>query len=117
MKSEKGDINGLSLSSITSSNSIPASYTTAADWISKIGRLLLGQIGKTEFVAGAVSSDVEMDRASHCEAWYYAGMKHLLAGDKKTAADCFDKRLGTQESTFDEYMLAQAELKSLETTN
>jgi len=44
-------------------------------------------------------------------------MKRLLAGDEKTAAERFDKCLGTQENTFDEYMLARAELKSLEATN
>jgi lipoprotein NlpI len=84
---------------------------------SKIARFLLDQISETEFLAGAVSSDVERDRAQHCEAWYYAGMKRLFAGDKKAAADCFDKCLGTQENTFDEYLLARAELKSLEKTH
>lgn len=55
--------------------------------------------------------------AQHCEAWYYAGMKRLLAGDKKTAADYLNKCLGTREKNFDEYILAQAELKSLGATN
>ena len=91
--------------------------TTGADWVSKIWRFLLDQISETELVAGAASSDVEEDRARHCEAWYYAGMKRLFAGDKKTAADCFYKCLGRQENSFDEYMLARAELKSLEATN
>ena len=81
------------------------------------GRFLLYQISESDLLVGATSPDVEKDRAQHCEAWYYAGMKRLLAGDKKTAADCFDKCLGTQENTFDEYMLAKAELKSLGTTN
>jgi hypothetical protein len=44
-------------------------------------------------------------------------MKRLLAGDRKTAGDYFNKCLGTQEGNFDEYILAQAELKSLGTTN
>jgi tetratricopeptide (TPR) repeat protein len=89
--------------------------TTATDWVSKIARFLLDQISETEL--DAASTDVEKDRAPHCEAWYYAGMKRLLAGDRKTAADCFDKCLATQETTFDAYLLARAELKSLETTN
>jgi lipoprotein NlpI len=89
----------------------------AADWISKIGRFLLDQISESDFLGDATSSDVEKDRAQHCEAWYYAGMKRLLAGDKKTAAEYFNKCLGTQEKNFDEYILAQAELKSLGTTN
>jgi tetratricopeptide (TPR) repeat protein len=89
----------------------------ATDWISKIGRFLLDQITESDFLADATSSDVEKDRAQHCEAWYYAGMKRLLARDKKTAANYFNKCLGTREKNFDEYILAQAELKSLETTN
>jgi len=88
-----------------------------ADWISNIGRFLLDQISESDFLGGATSSDLEKDRAQHCEAWYYAGMKRLLAGDKKTASIYFDKCLGTQEKNFDEYILAQAELKSLGTTN
>jgi tetratricopeptide (TPR) repeat protein len=89
----------------------------AGDWISKIGRFLLDQISETDFLGGATSSDVEESRAQQCEAWYYAGMKRLLAGDKRTAADYFNKCLGTQEKNFDEYILAQAELKSLGATN
>jgi tetratricopeptide (TPR) repeat protein len=88
-----------------------------ADWASKIARFLLDQISESEFLAGAASSDAERDRAQHCEAWYYAGMKRLFAGDKKAATDCFDKCLGTQENSFDEYLLARAELKSLEKTH
>jgi tetratricopeptide (TPR) repeat protein len=88
-----------------------------ADWISEIGRFLLDQISESDFLDDATSSDLEKDRAQHCEAWYYVGMKRLLAGDKKTAALYFDKCLGTQEKNFDEYILAQAELKSLGTTN
>jgi tetratricopeptide (TPR) repeat protein len=91
--------------------------TTEVDWVSKIGSFLLDQISESDFLAGATSSDIEKDRAQHCEAWYYAGMKRLLAGYKQTAADCFNKCLGTQENSFDEYMLAQAELKSLGTRN
>jgi len=88
-----------------------------ADWISEIGRFLLDPLNESDFLGGATSADMEKDRAQHCEAWYYAGMKRLLAGDKKTAALYFNKCLGTQEKNFDEYNLAQAELKSLGTTN
>jgi tetratricopeptide (TPR) repeat protein len=88
-----------------------------ADWTSNIGRFFLDQISESDFLGGVTSLDVEKGRAQHCEAWYYAGMKRLLAGDKKTAAVYFDKCLGTQERNFDEYILAQAELKSLGTTN
>jgi hypothetical protein len=42
-------------------------------------------------------------------------MKRLLAGDKKIAADYFSNCVATEEKAFDEYMLAQAELKRLGT--
>ena len=85
----------------------------ARDWTAQIGRFLLDQISESDFLDGATSPDTEKDRAQHCEAWYYAGMKSLLAGDKKTAGDYFNKCVGTREKNLYEYILAQAELKSV----
>ena len=82
----------------------------AHDWLSKLGAFLLGQIDEPELLAAAGSQDSQTDRAQHCEAWFYAGMKRLLAGDKQGAVNCFKNCLATQESAFDEYILAQAEL-------
>ena len=86
----------------------------AHDWLAKIGAFLLGQIDEGELLVAAASSDPQTDRAQHCEAWFYAGMKRLLAGDKQAAANCFKNCLATQESAYDEYMLAQAALRRLE---
>ena len=90
---------------------------SAGDWVNKIGTFLLGRIAEADFVAAANSPDTETDRDQHCEAWYYSGMKRQLAGDKKTAADYLRKCLATQETNYDEYAFAQAELKALGSTN
>jgi lipoprotein NlpI len=83
------------------------------DWTTKIGMFLLDKIGEADFLAAASSPDTQKDRNQHCEAWYYAAMKRLFAGDKKTASDYFDKCLGTQVTGFNEYIFAQTELKAL----
>jgi lipoprotein NlpI len=85
----------------------------ARDWATGIAEFLLNKIVEADFVAAANSPDTEKDRGQHCEAWYYSGMKRLLAGDKKTAANYFRKCLATRESNFDEYIFAQAELKRI----
>lgn len=86
----------------------------AHDWLSKIGAFLLGQMDEPGLLAAADSENPQTDRAQHCEAWFYAGMKRRLAGDRQGAVNCFKNCLATQESTFDEYMLAQAELRRLQ---
>ena len=48
-----------------------------------------------------------------CEAWFYAGMKRLAAGDKRTAIELFKKCLATDQKTFVEFGLAATELKML----
>src|SRR5208282_5267893 len=86
---------------------------STGDWIAKIGNFLLDKIGETDFFAAAGSSDRETDRGQHCEASYYAGMKRLLGGDKTTAAEYLRKCLATQETNFDEYIFAHAEIQRI----
>ncbi|MBV8416604.1 MAG: hypothetical protein JO251_15455, partial [Verrucomicrobia bacterium] len=85
------------------------------DWISKVGEFLLDKITEADLFAAAASSDAKKERAHHCEAWYYAGMKYLLVGDKKTAADYFTKCSATQDPTSDAYSLAESESRVLRT--
>jgi len=87
------------------------------DWISKVGDFLLDKINGEVFFVAANSPDAAKSRGQHCEAWYYSGVKRLLAGDKKTASNYFIKCLETQETDFDEYILAKAELRRLATAN
>jgi tetratricopeptide (TPR) repeat protein len=92
----------------TSWNSAPDDLT------SKTAAFLLGRINEDDFLAAASSTDGQKDQSQHCEAWYFAGMKRLLAGDRKTAIDYFHKCLATGETDYCEYILAQAELQALE---
>jgi tetratricopeptide (TPR) repeat protein len=87
--------------------------TSPADWISKIGDFLLDKISEADLFAAAASTDPKKERTQHCEAWYYSGMKYLLAGDKKTAADYFAKCSATQDPYSDAYTLAESELKAV----
>jgi lipoprotein NlpI len=87
------------------------------DWVSTIGELLLDKISEADFLASVNSPDGGKDQGQRCEAWYYAGMKRLLAGDKKTAADYFSRCLATQQTALCEYVFAQTELKMLATAN
>jgi lipoprotein NlpI len=86
--------------------------TRAGDWFSKVAEHLLGKLSETELLAAAGSPDAKTDRGQHCEAWFYAGMKKLFSGDKKTAADYFHKCLATEQKDFIEFQLAQSELKA-----
>ena len=83
------------------------------DWFSKVAGYLLGSITEPDLFAAAASSDAKKDSGQRCEAWFYAGMKKLLAGDKRTAADDFRNCLATRQDAFVEYQMAQAELKAL----
>jgi lipoprotein NlpI len=87
-------------------------------WVSKVGGFLLGRATEADLLAAAtstaaISTDPKVDSALQCQAWYFTGMKKLLAGDKKAAAECFHKCLATGMRDVDEYQLAQSELKAL----
>jgi lipoprotein NlpI len=83
------------------------------DWISKICEFLLDKISEADLFAAADSTDPKKERTQHCEAWYFSGMKYLLAGDKKTAANYFTKCSATQDPNSDAYTLAESELKAV----
>jgi hypothetical protein len=70
-----------------------------------------------EYLAAAASSDADRDRDQHCEAWCYAGMHRLMANDRELASNYFRKCLATGRTDFFEYMLAQAELKAITSSN
>ncbi len=86
----------------------------ADDWPVKLANFLLGKISEQEFLAGVSSSDAKRQSARRCEAYFFAGMKRLVQADKTNAADYFRKCVATNEKTYKEYALAQAELKVLD---
>ena len=83
------------------------------DWPAKVGQFLAGQLAEGAFLNAATNPDPQTDREQHCEAWFYAGSKRLIAGDKTTAAADFQKCLDTGVKNFEEYESAGAELKLL----
>ena len=90
---------------------------TPDDWPSKISSLLTGQLTEPNFLKTAENADKKKDGEQHCEAYFYAGSKRLIEGDKATATDYFEKCLATGMKTFTEYKSAVAELKYLKADN
>jgi len=78
------------------------------DFASKIMEFLLDKIDETSFITETTSKG---DQGQVCQAWYYTGMKRLLAGDKPKAAEYFTKCRATQRWDTDEYQFATSELK------
>ena len=85
----------------------------SGSWVAKIETYLLGNLSEAEFLAAAASPAINTDRGQHCEAWFYAGMKNLLDGNKRAAAEFFKKCLATGQKSIAEYHLAKAELNAL----
>lgn len=80
------------------------------DWAAKIIGFLLDRISEADFLASVPPKD----QGRRCKAWYYAGMKRLLAGNKAKASDYFLQCVATGQWDFDEYQFAKAELKALD---
>ncbi len=97
------------------SNSLQSDWNSSPDdFVSKIAAFLLSRTSEADFIAASSSAAAKLDQGQHCEAWYFAGMKRLLAGDKPGAIDAFHKCLATGQKDYCEYILAQAELQTIE---
>jgi tetratricopeptide (TPR) repeat protein len=83
-------------------------------WPAKVSAFLLGQTAESDFLNAAASTEAGKDALQHCQAWYYAGIKDLLAENKSTAAADFQKCVATNQKDESTSFLAQAELKALE---
>ncbi len=83
---------------------------TPADWQMQIAKFLLNQTSEGDFFKAIDPSDTGRAQS---EFWYYTGMKHLLAGDKAGASDCFRKSLATPTRPCAVFFSAGAELSSL----
>lgn len=89
--------------------------TSANWWYTRIGNFLLGQYAEVDVLTSAVSvRSAEGRDYDQCEAWYFVGMKRLLAGDKSAAADYFRKCAGTNQVKVTEFVLARAESEALQ---
>jgi lipoprotein NlpI len=88
-------------------------YGKTEEWTSRIGHFLAGQLAEPEFLAAAKDADPKKEAGQLCEAYFYAGTKRLLAGDKATATEYFQKSIATEMKGYYEYASAAAELKFL----
>ncbi len=85
---------------------------TAQDgWTLPVGGFLLGRVSEAGLLTATASPDPKRESGQSCEAWYYVGIKKLLAGDRTAAAADFRKCLATGRKTFIEYQFAEAELR------
>jgi lipoprotein NlpI len=85
------------------------------DWSSQIGQFLTGTLNEEDFLNLAKTSarNPKQQSGQFCQANYYAGMKHLLIGEKEGATALFKKCLGTGEKGCTEYVSAGVELNAL----
>ncbi len=84
---------------------------TADDFTAKTAAFLLGRVTESDYLTAAGSGDANVNATQSCQAYYFAGMKRLIMGDRGTASDYFQKCLATGKKDFCEYILAQAELQ------
>lgn len=90
----------------------PASV--AHDFYGTLGDYLLGKMSEADFLKRANATPVGEDKGkATCAAYYFVGMKRLIAGDKLGATEAFRKSLETCVMTITEAPLAYAEFKAL----
>ena len=83
---------------------------SADDFTAKTAAFLLGRVTESDYLTAATSSDADVNATQNCQAYYFAGMKRVLMGDRGTATDYFQKCVATGKKDFCEYILAQAAL-------
>jgi lipoprotein NlpI len=83
------------------------------DWVAMLGGYLLGSVTGPDLFNAVASPDARKTKGLSCEAWYFAGMKKLLDGDKRTATNYFENCVATGQKNHIEFQLAQSELKAL----
>ena len=82
------------------------------DWSSRVGSFLAGHTAERDFL-DAAQGDQGSEFVQHSDAWFYAGTKRLLLGDRATAASYFEKCIAAHEVTLIEYWSAIQELRFL----
>ncbi|MEP6667682.1 MAG: hypothetical protein ABJF10_00930 [Chthoniobacter sp.] len=82
----------------------------------QIAKYLVNQCSESELIAFVQAGDEKAGSTQHQgegEAWYFVGMKYLLAGDKAKAAEDFQKVLSLKGTMFNTRTLVRAELKAI----
>lgn len=90
-----------------------AAQKTLPEWNSKIGAFLLDEIPEAQFLSAAEDQDAECASEKKTAAYFYAGMKHLIVGDKNGAREFFQKVPDFKNPSAFEATSALAEFKAL----
>ncbi len=85
------------------------------DWRKMIGRYLQGQLPEADFLAASETGTFRTVPELRCEAFYFAGMMHLLDQDAAGAREFFMKAMGTGFRSAQTYSLATAALARMKT--
>jgi lipoprotein NlpI len=83
-------------------------------WFSTLADFLLGELDEAALLSAAQDGGLSQARNQLCEAWYFAGMARLFAGQELEAANCFRRSVGTGRTNYAEHSFSQAELDALE---
>jgi len=86
--------------------------TNSTTWPAAIGAFLTGRVSEPDFLAFAGNLDPEVNAAQRCRAYFYAGAKRLISGDKENATAYFKKSVAAKATSLSEYASAVAELGS-----
>ncbi len=84
------------------------------EMVTRIADFLLDRTTEADLIASADSPEVKKDQDLHSQVWYFAGMKRLLAGDRKMAIEYFRRCLATRKKDSFQYILATAQLRALD---
>lgn len=84
------------------------------DWTKSIGQFVAGSLSEADFLTTAATGDEKAVPGQLCEAFYYAGVLHLLKDDQPSARDFFNKAIATGQKEHYEYQFARAELTRLD---
>lgn len=85
-------------------------------WHQKIADFLADRIAQAELLHSAESQSKKIAKINKCDAYFYAGMKRLIEGDKETAIAYLQQSIETKQYWKFEYHSAVAEVKRLHST-
>jgi len=89
------------------------------DWPFLVGHFLTGRLSQADLLKAADSPDAAADNSEtrqqrHCEAYFYVGTSHLLAGDRPAAKSFFQRCVATDVKTFYEFRMARVRLAAMQ---
>ena len=93
-------------------------YDFMNKWCQTIAQFLAEGMNEADFLEAAKKENKFTTPAEReCQAYFYAGSKRLLAGDKKGAEEFFAKCVSTNAPDYFEFLAAKMELKALKAVN